>query len=32
VAVQRLDQKLPSLKVDLVPPPPGMQQQQPGQQ
>lgn len=32
VAVQRLDQKLPSLKVELVAPPPGMVQQQPGQQ
>ena len=33
LAVQRLDQKLPTLKVELVPPPPGMvQQQQPGQQ
>jgi len=34
VAVQRLDQKLPTLKVELVAPPPGMvqQQQQPGQQ
>jgi len=32
LAVQRLDQKLPSLKVELVPPPPGMVQQQPGQQ
>lgn len=27
VAIQRLDQKMPSLKVELVPPPPGMQQQ-----
>ncbi len=25
LAVQRLNQKMPSLKVDLVPPPPGMQ-------
>lgn len=30
VAVQRLDQKMPTIKVELVPPPPGMQQQ--GQQ
>jgi len=30
LAVQRLDQKMPSIKVELVPPPPGMQQQ--GQQ
>jgi Skp family chaperone for outer membrane proteins len=29
LAVQRLNQKMPSLKVELVPPPPGMQQQQP---
>lgn len=28
LAVQRLNQKLPSLKVELVPPPPGMQQAQ----
>lgn len=27
VAIQRLDQKMPTLKVELVPPPPGMQQQ-----
>lgn len=30
LAVQRLDQKMPSIKVELIPPPPGMQQQ--GQQ
>lgn len=30
VAVQRLDQKMPTIKVELVPPPPGLQQQ--GQQ
>ena len=30
LAVQRLDQKMPTIKVELVPPPPGMQQQ--GQQ
>jgi Skp family chaperone for outer membrane proteins len=30
LAVQRLDQKMPTVKVELVPPPPGMQQQ--GQQ
>lgn len=29
--IQRLNQKMPSLKVELVPPPPGMQQQQPPQ-
>jgi Skp family chaperone for outer membrane proteins len=29
LAVQRLNQKMPSLKVELVPPPPGMQQQPP---
>jgi outer membrane protein len=29
LAVQRLNQKMPTLKVELVPPPPGMQQQQP---
>jgi Skp family chaperone for outer membrane proteins len=28
LAVQRLNQKMPTLKVELVPPPPGMQQQQ----
>jgi Skp family chaperone for outer membrane proteins len=27
LAVQRLNQKLPTVKVELVPPPPGMQQQ-----
>jgi Skp family chaperone for outer membrane proteins len=27
LAVQRLNQKMPTLKVELVPPPPGMQQQ-----
>lgn len=27
LAIQRLDQKMPTLKVELVPPPPGMQQQ-----
>jgi outer membrane protein len=32
LAVQRLNQKMPSLKVELVPPPPGMQQQQQPQQ
>lgn len=32
VAVQRLNQKMPSLKVDLVPPPPGMVAQQQQQQ
>lgn len=32
VAVQRLDAKLPALKVELVPPPPGMVQQQQPQQ
>jgi len=32
VAVQRLDQKLPSLHVDLVPPPQGFVPQQPAQQ
>jgi len=32
LAVQRLNQKMPSLKVDLVPPPPGMQQQPQPQQ
>ncbi|MBV8976118.1 MAG: OmpH family outer membrane protein [Alphaproteobacteria bacterium] len=32
LAVQRLDQKLPSLHVDLVPPPPGMVPQQQQQQ
>jgi Skp family chaperone for outer membrane proteins len=26
--IQRLNQKMPTLKVELVPPPPGMQQQQ----
>ena len=31
LAVQRLNQKMPSLKVELVPPPPGMQQQPPPQ-
>jgi outer membrane protein len=31
VAIQRLDQKLPSVKVQLVSPPPGMTQQQQGQ-
>ena len=31
VAVQRLDQKMPTIKVELVAPPPGMQQQQPPQ-
>jgi Skp family chaperone for outer membrane proteins len=30
-AVQRLDQKMPTLKVELTPPPPGMQLQQPQQ-
>ena len=28
LAVQRLDQKMPAVKVELVPPPPGMPQQQ----
>jgi len=32
LAVQRLNQKMPTLKVELVPPPPGMQQQQQPQQ
>jgi len=32
LAVQRLNQKMPSLKVELVPPPPGMQQQPQPQQ
>jgi len=32
VAVQRLNQKMPSLKVELVPPPPGMVAQQQQQQ
>lgn len=32
LAVQRLDQKMPTLKVELVPPPPGMQQQPQQQQ
>jgi len=32
LAVQRLNQKMPTLKVELVPPPPGMQQQPPPQQ
>jgi Skp family chaperone for outer membrane proteins len=32
LAVQRLNQKMPTLKVELVPPPPGMQQQSPPQQ
>jgi Skp family chaperone for outer membrane proteins len=27
LAIQRLNQKMPTLKVELVPPPPGMQQQ-----
>jgi outer membrane protein len=31
-AIQRLDQKLPTLKVELVPPPPGMEQQAQQQQ
>ncbi len=31
VAIQRLDQKLPTVKVQLVNPPPGMMQQQQGQ-
>ncbi len=32
LAVQRLDQKLPTIKVELIPPPPGFQQQQQAQQ
>jgi outer membrane protein len=32
VAIQRLDQKLPTLKLQMVSPPPGMMQQQPQQQ
>jgi Skp family chaperone for outer membrane proteins len=31
-AIQRLDQKMPTLKVELVPPPPGMEQQMQQQQ
>lgn len=31
-AIQRLNQKLPNVKVNLTPPPPGMVQQQPQQQ